>query len=159
MAFDDVYDPMTEAACATRELSGPFMALSAAGGIRPGVYAGLAGCRHRIPFGANVSAPFTGLLPMLDSDGSVIGLKPTAARRPVNGPLQKKSDTINGADPRQPGVNGPSTACGGKGRKRPSRSASAHETDALAPSARNAASRLPLNPGVDAAAKHSCRRL
>ena len=121
MGFDNMSTLPMRVALARTRTPGPFMALSAAGGIRPGVYAGLAGCRHPIPFGANVSAPFTGLLPLIDSDGSAIGLKPAAARRPVNGPLQTKKDTINRLAAPQPGVNaGPSTACGGKGRKRPS---------------------------------------
>jgi hypothetical protein len=102
--------------------AGPFMALSAAGGIRPGVYAGWDGSQLTIPFGSvEVSAPFTGLLPALGSARSPLGLKPLAARRPVNGPALTKNDIIGVVAPLQPGVNaGPNTACGGKGRKRPS---------------------------------------
>jgi len=106
--------PMRITLTSTRK-PGPFMALSAAGGIRPGVYAGLGG------FGMRVSTPFTGFLPALGSVRLPIGLKPVAARRPVNGPQLTKNNNVDVVVPRQPGVNaGPNTACGGKGRKRPS---------------------------------------
>jgi hypothetical protein len=96
------------------------MALSAAGGIRPGVHAGWKRRQYANLSGKRMSAPFTGLLLGADSGGAAIGLKPIAARRPVNGPLPKKTikqiiATLH------PGVNaGSNTAYGGKGRKRPS---------------------------------------
>jgi hypothetical protein len=74
-------------------MSGPFMALRAAGGVRPGVYAGY----------ADFVTPVCGRP----------GWRPS--RRPVNGP-----DNSLDIGCSRPGVNaGPSTACGGKGRKRP----------------------------------------
>ena len=100
---------------------GPFMALSAAGGSRPGVYAGFAGRRQPVLLGMYMSAPFTGLLPGFGSAPSAVGLKPATARRPVNGPLRTTTNGIDVVASPQPGViAGPTTACGGKGRKRPS---------------------------------------
>ena len=86
----------------------PLTGVSAGGGIRPGVYAGLAAGEPD----ARVSGPLMGLL-----------LDPPRSRRcvaangsPVNGARQTAADwTIL-----SPGVNaGPITACGGKGRERP----------------------------------------
>jgi prepilin-type N-terminal cleavage/methylation domain-containing protein len=83
--------------------SRPFTGVSAAGGIRPGIYAGLVGRCDDI-----LSGPFTGLL--------IVG---AASRRFLPG------KGVNRAAGRRSygGVNaGPSTAFGGKGRKRPSES-------------------------------------
>ena len=121
MVLSDTSNAPMKITLTSTRISGPFMALSAAGGIRPGVYAGCAERRHTISFETPMSAPFTGLLPAQSSTRSPIGLKPHAARRPVNGPPLTKNNIMNIVAPLQPGVNaGPNTACGGKGRKRPS---------------------------------------
>jgi hypothetical protein len=124
---------------------GPFMALSAAGGIRPGVYAGLSGHHQPLFSITRVSAPFTGLLPTSSAGRCSIGLKPTAARRPVNGPPLAKENTIKGTVLPQPGVNaGPEPPSADKGRKRPSSIAAILSAATLSPVQRGR-----LIPSVD----------
>jgi hypothetical protein len=58
MAFGNTSNLPMIATLAGDLTPGPFMALSAAGGIRPGVYAGLGGCDCATVAGVRVSAPF-----------------------------------------------------------------------------------------------------
>ncbi len=98
--------------------SRPFTGVSAVGGNRPGVYAGLTADRD-----LRLSGPFTGLL--LVAGG--IERCGSPGRSPVNGAGQ---ETLNRAA-LAPGVNaGPNTACGGKGRKRPCEQHTARRVDA-----------------------------
>ena len=133
--------------------SRPFTGVSAAGGIRPGIYAGLPGYSDR-----HESGPFTGLLVAWGLRSSSV-----PGRSPANGAGHEtayRSLVL-------PGVNaGPNTAFGGKGRKRPSefppgRSGATKRSPATVVAGRcdpipNPQSLIPGLPRrVDAAAKRS----
>ena len=85
----------------------PFTGVSGAAGIRPGIYAGLVGhAQHGPP------RPIHGPSRLMGASARTAG----PSRRPVNGPDNRQSFV----GPRSPVLkDGPNTACGGKGRKRP----------------------------------------
>ncbi len=85
----------------------PLAGVPAEGGTRPGVYAGLPGGTYDI-----LSGPFTGLL--------LVGQRFRGAASPNRSPVNGAGQETGSRAVLLPGVNaGPSTAVGGKGRKRP----------------------------------------